>query len=63
MFLANGPAWGLLDGPLDNAGIPATFAARYQAEFGDKPRSFSAAWLKSGDESLTTDLADRISFR
>ena len=42
MFLARGPASELLDGPLTN-GIPAAFAARYEAEFGVKTRSFRAA--------------------
>jgi len=39
MFLAEGPARGLLDGELEN-GIPVRFAARYRAEFGEEPRGF-----------------------
>jgi class 3 adenylate cyclase len=42
MFLACGPTSELLCGPLTN-GAPAAFAARYEAEFGEKPSSFRAA--------------------
>jgi len=55
MFLARGPASELLDGPLTN-GIPAAFAARYEAEFGEKTRSFRAATIRLEDTGYSSML-------
>jgi class 3 adenylate cyclase len=56
MFLARGPASELLDGPLNN-GIPAAFAARYEAEFGEKTRSFRAATIRWEDTGYSSNAA------
>ena len=50
MFLAAGPAPDLLAGPSID-GIPAAFAARYEAQFGEKPASFPPQPVISADLS------------
>ncbi len=46
MYLADGPARGLLNG-LVTDGIPDAFASRYEAEFGEKLRAFRATPLRA----------------
>jgi class 3 adenylate cyclase len=55
MFLAAGPARGLMEGEWTD-GIPAAFAARYETEFGEKPPSFYAP-PEAGPARLSQQMA------